>query len=69
MSALRYQTLYENELIAILKDNIEHTKEKLAAGMLDSLEEYKYLAGKIAGLRSAMEAMDEATTICNHKAR
>lgn len=69
MSAFTYHNMYEHELQALLKEEIERLKEILAAGLLENHFEYKHTAGRIGGLRTALEFMDEAARICNHKAR
>lgn len=69
MSAFTYQSMYEHELKALLQDRIEQIKQELSLGFLTNYEEYKMQAGKIAGLRDALDLMDEADRVCSHKAR
>jgi hypothetical protein len=60
--------MYEHELKSLIEEEVENLKEKLAAGLIQS-DEYKHYTGRIAGLRAALDLMDEAERVCNHKAR
>jgi len=59
--------LFEHELKTLLEEEIERLKEALSHGAVTTIEEYKLSVGKIAGLRTALDYMDEANSICNRK--
>jgi hypothetical protein len=51
------------ELETLLSDEIDRLMINLSNGHLETHAEYKYLAGKIAGLRSAIDLMEEAQKV------
>jgi len=61
--------MFENELLKLIEIEIERLKEDMSFGMISDHEEYRFVAGKIAGLRLAINYMAEADAICNGKAR
>ena len=61
--------MFENELLKLIEIEIERLKEDMSFGMILDHEEYRFVAGKIAGLRLAINYMAEADAICNGKAR
>lgn len=67
MSFLTPQHVYRKELEILLAEGIDMTLEAMANGHLESHAEYKYLAGKIAGLRLAQEYLLDAEKICAEK--
>lgn len=67
--ALTTVQLYQNELRKLFKIEIDRLLEPMANGYVESIEEYKQLAGRIAGLKAAAELMDEADRICAEKYR
>ena len=67
MSALMPLHIYVRELEKLLAEEIERLKENLSLGHLENHAEYKYLAGKIAGLRAAQEYLVEADRIWREK--
>lgn len=69
MNALTPQHVYRKELEILLAEDIEMVLEAMANGHLESHAEYKYLAGKIAGLRLAQECLLEAEKVCAEKYR
>jgi len=67
MSALSRYTMFRSELQALITDEIERLKDEMSLGLLKDHQEYKSLAGKILGLRSSLDLMDEADTIVSRK--
>ncbi len=67
MSALMPLHIYVRELEGLLAEEIERLKENASLGHLETHSEYKYLTGKIAGLRAAQEYLAEADKICREK--
>lgn len=67
MAALMPLHIYVFELEKLLAEEIERLKENLSLGHSETHAEYKYLAGKIAGLRAAQEYLVEADRICREK--
>lgn len=61
--------MFEHELKRLIEIEIERLKENMSLGLISDHEEYRQVAGKIAGLRLAIEYMAEADAICNGKAR
>ena len=61
--------MFEHELKRLIDVEIERLKENMSLGLISDHEEYRSNAGKIAGLRLAIEYMAEADAICNGKAR
>jgi len=60
---------YQNELARLIEIEIDRLLEPMANGYVESIEEYKNLAGKIAGLRAVVDLMQEADRICAEKYR
>jgi len=69
MNALTPQHVYMRELLHLIETEIERLMEVLSNGHVENHAEYKYLAGKIAGLRLAEEYLEEADRICAEKYR
>jgi len=67
--ALTTVQAYQNELKKLVQIEIERLLEPMANGYVESIEEYKHLAGKIAGLKSVIDLMDEADRILADKYR
>ena len=61
--------VYRHELEKIFATEIERLMINLSNGHAESLAEYKYAAGVIAGLRTAYEYLDEADKIYAEKYR
>jgi hypothetical protein len=61
--------MFERELKRLIEIEIERLKENMSLGLIDNHEEYRLVAGKIAGLRLAVEYMAEAEAICDGKPR
>ena len=67
--ALTTVQAYENELAKLIQIEIERLLEPMANNYIESITEYKTIAGKIAGLRTALELMQEADKILSDKYR
>jgi len=67
--ALTSVQAYQNELAKIIQIEIDRLLEPMANGYVESIEEYKNLAGRIAGLKSVVDLMQEADRICAEKYR
>lgn len=63
MGAITPLHVYVKELEILLNDEIDRLMMNLSNGHLENYAEYKYLAGKIAGLRLAKEYLAEADKI------
>jgi hypothetical protein len=64
-----YNSLLSQETRRLIDLQIFNLTASIAAGALGSYEEYKYYAGKIAGLRDAADLLDEAVAILDGKKR
>ena len=69
MSILTSADKFRYELESLLDGEIDRLKDSLSLGFVESFDQYKLLAGRIAGLRSALDLMKEAEAICNGKER
>jgi hypothetical protein len=67
MGAITPLHVYVKELETLLSDEIDRLMINLSNGHLETHAEYKYLAGKIAGLRAAIEYLDEAHRVYQEK--
>lgn len=64
-----YNSLLLKEARRLIDDQVFGLTASIAAGALSSYEEYKYYAGRIAGLRDAADLLDEAVAILDGKKR
>lgn len=64
MSILTSADRFRYEYEALINAEIERLKEALSLGFTENFEQYKYMAGRIAGLRSALELLDRAEAVC-----
>jgi len=60
MGTFTVSQLFERELRRLIDVEIERLKENMSFGMVEDFDEYRFISGKIAGLRLAIEYMDEA---------
>lgn len=67
MGAFTRYDVYETELRKLIEERIESISEEISFGLLKTHEEYKSVTGKIAGLRAALDLMDEASSVTNKK--
>lgn len=58
---------FKFELIKLMEAEVERLKEVISSGNCNSYEEYKSQSGKIQGIRSVLELIDEANAIINGK--
>lgn len=63
MSMITPLHVYRAELETLLNEEIERLKEAISFGHLENFAEYKYAAGKVAGLRLAQEYLLDAERI------
>ena len=59
--------VFEAELVKAIEDEIERISTDMSLGLLKTYEEYKCNAGKIAGLRAALDMIDVARSVTNQK--
>ena len=67
--ALTTVQAYQKELRKLFEIEIDRLLEPMANGYVESIEEYKHLAGRIAGLKAVADLIDEADRICAEKYR
>lgn len=59
--------VYRQQLEILLNDEVERLSDNMSLGNIESFSEYKYSAGKIAGLRLALEYLVEADRMYREK--
>lgn len=64
-----YNSKLAQEAQKLMRASIDSLTLSIAAGALSSFDEYKYYAGRIAGLRDAADLIDEASAIIDGKER
>ena len=52
-----------------MQQSVADLSNTIAAGALSSFDEYKYHTGRIAGLRDAIDFIDEAIAVLDGKER
>lgn len=67
MSALSRYSLFKTQVEDLISAEIETIKDTMSQGLLKDHEQYKFVAGKIAGLRACLDLMDEADSIVSRK--
>lgn len=60
---------FRYELEKSIQEEIERMKENLSLGFLDDYAQYKNISGKISGLRTALDLINEAERKCNEEGR
>lgn len=55
--------LFERELERLIREEIERLKDVLSMGSLDNQSDYKFIAGRIHGLRTTLEYILEANSV------
>lgn len=60
---------FEFEVKRMISDRIEAICEHLGNGSAKTLEEYQHKVGIVAGLRAAIDSMEEANSILEGKQR
>ena len=64
-----YNSKLAQEAQKLMRSSIDSLTLSIAVGALSSFDEYKYYAGRIAGLRDAVDLIDEASAIIDGKER
>lgn len=59
--------LFEAEFRKLIEAEIERLQEEIALGTLKSYEEYRSATGKVSGLRSSLDYIEEAAEIVSKK--
>jgi len=54
--------LFEKELQRLIAEEVERLKDVISMGSLETHEDYKFIAGRIHGLRTALEYVLEANS-------
>lgn len=67
MSILTSADKFRYELEKLLTDEVDRLKDTVALGFLDNYDQYRHMAGRIAGLRAAIDFLDEAESVCNQQ--
>jgi hypothetical protein len=67
--ALTTVQAYQQELVKLIAIEIERLAEPMINGFVETHEEYKKLAGQIAGLRAALDLIQEADRVLSEKYR
>lgn len=61
--------MFAQELERLVEIEIERMKDNVALGFIENFSDYKFVTGKIAGLRTVIDLMAEASAICDGKPR
>ena len=69
MAAVTWTDVFEHELAKLLEEKIDGLKDDLSRGNLETHADYMKMTGKIAGLRAAIEGIDEAHRLVDKKLR
>jgi len=65
LSILTSADRFRYELEKLVEADIDRLKDTLSLGFLDDYAQYKAIAGRIAGLRAAIDFCHEAEKRCN----
>jgi hypothetical protein len=60
MASYTASHLFEKTSRKLIENLIEELSDNLSLGLLTSFEEYKHITGKIAGLRTSLDLLDDA---------
>lgn len=60
---LSMKHLFEKELDRLIREEVERLKDVLSMGNLENQSDYKFIAGRIHGLRTTLDYMSEANSI------
>lgn len=60
MSSIKH--LFEKELQRLILEEVERLKDVVAAGSLESHSDYKFITGRIHGLRTTLDYISEANS-------
>lgn len=64
---LTFNNLLVREFNRLISTRVAALSDDLTAGRLETIEQYKAITGRIAGLREAVELIEEANSICEGK--
>jgi len=67
MATFTRNDLFETELKARIEEEITRLEGAIGFGSLKSFEEYRYYTGKIAGLRSTLDYIEEVAASVSKK--
>ena len=67
MATFTRSDLFQDEIRKLVEEEIARLAEEMAFGQLKSFEADRHGAGKIAGLRSCLEYIEEAAVSVNKK--
>lgn len=67
MGSFTRHDLFVQELTRLIEEDMQRFKDEMSLGLLKTLEDYKALAGKISGLRHALELIEEAESSVERK--
>lgn len=56
---------FRYEVEKLVSAEVDRVKENLSLGFVEDYSQYRYLAGKIAGLREVQNILSEAEVNCN----
>lgn len=59
--------VFLDELKLLITDEIDRLKDEMSSGLLKTYEDYRSYAGRIAGLRSSLEYIEDASSNVQRK--
>lgn len=65
MSILTTADKFRYEVEKLVSAEVDRIKENLSLGFVEDYAQYKFVAGKITGLRQVFDLLDEAEANCN----
>lgn len=60
-------TAFERLLTELINAQIEELSDQMSRGLAPNFDEYRFLAGRIAGLRMALDHFDEVNKTINDR--
>lgn len=67
MATFTRTDLLQDEFRKLIEDEISRLAVEMSFGQIKSFEDYKFTAGKIAGLRSCLDYIEEAAASVDKK--
>lgn len=67
MGSFTRHDLFVSELKRMIEEDMQRFKDEMSLGLLKTLEDYRSIAGKISGLRQALELIEEAESSVERK--
>ncbi len=52
--------VFQQQFVRLIEEELQRLQEMLMNGSVHSMEDYKHLVGRVSGLRSALEYVEEA---------